>query len=325
MNELKTTEKIDIKKELLELAISTIKGKHISPTSQVENLLNYAATDRKFATITSSQDRRVISELKTQFKFINELGLDIAKGKKLVYIKTRNVNIATQGQAKKWLTMPDIQISYHALILILVRSKAIKSVDVFHTYEKYPIEFSGIPSDVPIVKSWEVRANDRGEYTGCFVVLKNIENEVSTSFHHYADIVATHRRFSKSGGVWNAQKQTITSTSGVWFDHTQAMTAKSAILDAIRYIPRLDDDLQKVVENYDDNQDYSKSEKINKKQIKELAEMADTLNIELITFFEYLKCDKWEDINSSQYQEAVVFMNEIKSQNEEQDNERDQV
>jgi recombinational DNA repair protein RecT len=302
------TQKIDIKKELLELAISTLKiNSTINPTSQVENLLNYAAVDQKFASVTTSQDRRVISELKTQFKFINELGLDIAKGKKLVYIKTRGINISMQSQAKKWLTMPDIQISYHALILILVRSKAIKSVDVFHTYEKYPIEFSGIPSDVPIVKSWEVKANDRGEYTGCFVVLKNIENEVSTSFHHYADIVSTHRRFSKSSNTWN--------------DHTQAMTAKSAILDAIRYIPRLDDDLQKVVEVYDINQDYSKSEKINKKQIKELSEMSDTLNIELIPLFDYLKCDKWEDINSTQYQEAVVFMNGVKSQSEEQDNE----
>jgi recombinational DNA repair protein RecT len=299
-----TQTKIDIKKELLALAISTLKVKgNIKPTSQVENLLNYAATNPNFAKITSSQDRRVISELKTQFKFINELGLDIAKGKKLVYIKTRNVNIAIQGQAKNWLTMPDIQISYHALILILVRSKAIKSVDVFHTYEKYPIEFSGIPSDVPVVKSWEVRASDRGEYTGCFVVLKNSENEISTSFHHYADIVATHRRFSKSGTTWN--------------DHTQAMTAKSAILDAIRYIPRLDVDLQQVVENYDINQDYSKSEKINKKQIKELSEMSDTLNIELVALFEYLKCDKWEDIKSKQYQEAVVFMNAVKGKDNE--------
>lgn len=297
MNELQT-EKIDIKKELLELAISTIKDNNISPTSQVENLLNYAATDRKFAFITSSQDRRVISELKTQFKFVNELGLDIAKGKKLVYIKTRGVNIASQGQAKEWLTMPDIQISYHALILILVRSKAIKSVDVFHTYEKYPIEFSGIPSDVPVVKSWEVRANDRGEYTGCFVVLKNTENEVSTSFHHYADIVSTHRRFSKSSSTWD--------------NHTQAMTAKSAILDAIRYIPRISEDLQKIVEIYDKNQDYSKSEKINKKQIKELSEMSDTLNTDLILLFDYLKCDKWEDINQTQYQEAVVFMQTVK-------------
>jgi recombinational DNA repair protein RecT len=306
MSEIQTTEKIDIKKELLELAISTLNN-NINPTSQVENLLNYAAIDHKFATITRSQNKRVISELKTQFKFINELGLDIAKGKKLVYIKTRGVNIALQGQPKNWLTMPDIQISYHALILILVRSKAIKSVDVFHTYEKYPIEFSGIPSDVPVVKSWEVRANDRGEYTGCFVVLKNIENEISTSFHHYADIVNTHKQFSKSLSTWN--------------NHTQAMTAKSAILDAIRYIPKLDEDLQKVVEVYDENQDYSKSEKINKKQIKELSEMSDTLNIDLITLFEYLKCDKWEEINSTQYQETVVFMNSVKNKIEEKKDE----
>lgn len=296
MNESQS-QKIDIKKELIELAISTIKGKRISATSQVENLLNYAAIDSNFASVTRSQDKRVINELKTQFKFINELGLDFAKGKKLVYIKTRSVNIAIKGQPQQWLTMPDIQISYHALILILVRSKAIKSVDVFHTYQKYPIEFSGVPSDVPVIKSWEVKASDRGEYTGCFVVLKNTENEVSTSFHHYADIVATHKRFSKSSNVWN--------------DHTQAMTAKSAILDAIRYIPKLDDDLQKVVEIYDKNQDYSKSEKINKKQIKELSEMSDTLNIDLISLFDYLKCDKWEDINSTQYQEAVVFMKEV--------------
>lgn len=304
------TQKIDIKKELLELAISTIKG-CIDPTSQVENLLNYAATNSKFSDVTKSQDRRILSELKTQFKFINELGLDMAKGKKQVYVKTRSLNIAPEGQAKKWLTMPDIQLSYHALILILVRSKAIKSVNVFHTYEKYPIEFSGIPSDVPVVKSWEVKAIDRGEYTGCFVVLKNSENEVSTSFHHYADIVATHRRFSKAGGTWNAQTKTMTANTGTWHDHTQAMTAKSAILDAVRYIPMISEDLQKVVENYDNNQDYSKSEKLNKKQIQELSSMADNLNIDLIPLFDYLKCDKWEDIKESQYKEAVVFIQEI--------------
>lgn len=306
-------EKIDIKKDLLNLAVSTLKN-NIDPTSQVESLLNYAATDPKFASVTKSQDNKVISELKTQFKFINELGLEFAKGKKQVYVKTRNINLAGYNQAKQWLIMPDIQISYHGLILILIRSKTLKSVNVFHTYEKYPIEFTGIPSDVPVVKSWEVKPADRGKYTGCFVVLKNMENEVSTSFHHYDDIVSTHRRFSKSGGTWNAQTKTINATSGVWHDHTQAMTAKSAILDAIRYIPMISDDLQKVVEAYDKNQDYRKSEKINKKQIKELSEMSDNLNIDLSSLFDYLKCDKWENINASQVKEAIVFMNSIKEQ-----------
>lgn len=76
---------------------------------------------------------------------------------------------------------------------------------------------------------------------------------VQTSYHHLKDILDTHRSFSKS--------------ENTWAQHLQAMVAKSAILDATRYIPKLDSIVASVVEHYDNGHNYR--EKINEEKITE--------------------------------------------------------
>lgn len=309
-NKKEKKEKIDIKSILMKVATEALKDNSISASSQVDNLMNYAATNGAFARVVTSQNPKVINELKTQFKFICELGLDIAKGRKLVYVKTRNLNVAPKGEQKDYLTMPDIQTSYHALILILTRSKSIKGVHVFHTYENYGIDFAGDPTTtMPTVKSWEVKLSDRGKYTGCFVSVKMADGDIATSYHHSADIFATHRKHSTSKGVWD--------------EHELAMVAKAAILDAFRYIPMLDVDTQTIVEHYETNQDYDKEEVLSDEQIETLSKMADDAQTDLIALFEYLKKDKWQDVFSSQYQEAYNFISTQKADIVGADNEKD--
>ena len=222
------------------------KGFTLDPTVQVKNIFNYAATDKNFAQVLASSDPKVLAEISSQIKFICELGLDSAKGRKLVYIKTRGVNCGTRDNPI-WVTFPDITISYHALIHVLIRSKAINRITVIHAYQNYEIEYSGNIKDVPIVKSWATRPGSRGEYTGAFVVLTFPNDETATSFYHFADIISTHRNFSKSSKTWK--------------DHEQSMTAKSAIMEAIRYIPIFDETIAAVVENYDESHDWGSDEK----------------------------------------------------------------
>jgi len=245
MNEVE--KKTDVVKDnfdkCVELAseIITNKGYKIDPTVQVQNIFNYASTDDKFKLVITSTDQRVLAELRSQIKFVCELGLDTAKGRKLVYVKTRGVNIGTRQQAQ-WLTVPDITISYHALIHVLIRSKALKHITVLHTYQNYDVEYTGALSDVPVVRSWKTSPSERGEYTGVFVILTLASGETETSFYHLKDILATHKAFSKSSQTWDA--------------HKLAMVAKSAIMEAIRYIPVFDNTVATVIEDYDQSHDW---------------------------------------------------------------------
>lgn len=243
-----------IKEECIAIATEALPSSSgINPTSQIEHIFAHAAMDKDFGKVIMSEDSRVKAELKAQIKYICSLGIDAVKGKKLVYVKTRNVNIGTKEQ-KIWLTMPDISESYHALILILVRSGTLNNIAVQHTYSGYAIEYSGNIGHVPIVKSWAVKPADRGEYTGCFVTLYLPDDVIQTSYHHSADINATHKQFSKSANTWK--------------NHELAMTAKSAIMDALRYIPKIDEVISQIVEHYDNSHDYDDSETTKSNYVK---------------------------------------------------------
>ncbi len=234
---------MSIKDECIEVAANALAltGFSLSPKNQVENIFAYAATDANLAQVITSKDPRVQAELKAQIKYICSLGLDTAKSRKLVYVKTRGVNF---GDKKKpnWVTFPDITESYHATIHILVREQALKKVVVQHTYENYTIEYTGDVADVPIVKAWLTKPAERGSYTGCFVSLYLADDLVQTSFHHLDDILNTHQRYSKSSNTWR--------------DHQQAMAAKSAIMDAVRYLPIFNDAVAKMMAHYDDAHDW---------------------------------------------------------------------
>jgi len=240
----------------VDVAAEALHGKgfkHLDAETQVANIFAYSASDKKFKEVCESTDGRVQAELRSQIKYVCELGLDTAKGRKLVYVRTRGLNIGTPKN-KQWLTMPDIGESYHALIHILVRSEALKTIQVLHTYQNYGIDYTGETNVVPIVKSWATPPSERGAYTGLFVVLTLPGAEVITSYHHAKDIFDTHKAFSKS--------------QDTWIKHEQAMCAKSAILDAVRYIPVFDSVVASVVEHYDSTMDYetAASEKISEEQ-----------------------------------------------------------
>ena len=232
--------------------IFTSKGYQLDATVQIQNIFNCASTDLKFNEVINSKDGRVQAEVRSQVKYICELGLDTAKGRKLVYVKTRGLNTGTR-QSPNWVTMPDISISYHALIHVLVRSKSLKHVAVLHTYENYEIAYSGDLNEIPIVKSWETKPTDRGEYTGVFVILSLQDGTTETSFYHLSDILKTHKEYSKSANTWAA--------------HQLSMVAKSAIMEAIRYIPIFDDTISSVVENYDNTMDWDKEPELEKLEL----------------------------------------------------------
>ena len=246
----------DLKQACIEVAAKAMAGRYeLSPEEQVSNIFAYGASDPNFLEVIKSKDAKVQAELKTQIKYICSLGLDTAKGRKLVYVRTRGLNTAPRGQAKVWLTMPDISESYHALIHIMVRSEALKNVTVMHTFENYQIEYTGNINDVPIVKSWLTSPQDRGVYTGCFVTLYLSDETIQTSYHHAADINRTHKQKSKSADTWNT--------------FYEAMTAKSAIMEALRYIPVFDDQVAAMVEHYDDSHDYESQDTPNPETIDE--------------------------------------------------------
>jgi len=273
----------DLYKRCVEVAAKAIKekGHNLDAKTQVDNIFAYSASDKKFNDIISKGlGSREAIELRNQIKYICELGLDTAKGKKLVYVKTRGLNVGTKDK-KIWVTMPDIQESYHALIHLLVRSELIKHVVVLHTFENYPIEYSGEINKAPIVKAWETKPAERGVYTGCFVVLTYPDGELNTSYHHLSDIVATHKAFSKSGSTWKT--------------HEQAMVAKSAILDATRYIPKLDTVVSKVVEHYDQTMDYT-NPGITEEQEKEIKALQEKLGIKR----------ELEDLTSKQAEALII-------------------
>ena len=299
-----------IKDECITIAADNLpKDCGINPTNQIEYIFAHAATNKDIGKVIVSEDKRVQAELKSQIKYICSLGLDAAKGKKLVYVKTRNVNVGDQTN-KIWLTMPDISESYHALILILVRSDILKNIVVQHTYSGYTVEYTGMVSDVPIVKSWMALPADRGEYTGCFVTLYLPDGTIQTSYHHSADINATHKAFSKSGNTWK--------------NHMLAMTAKSAIMDALRYIPKIDEIVQNVVEHYDNSHDFEEpentlsAEKISDEDIKWIKEAITEKGINKESFVQYLKlnrCDKYEDITVSFFEEVKAKINNYGEKN----------
>ncbi len=281
-------------KELYEKCITVAtkaindKGHSLNPEAQVQNIFNYAATDKKFADVTNSNlQAPAAAELLEQIKYICEIGVDTAKGKKLVYVKTRGLNIGTK-ERPKWITMPDIQESYHALIHILVRSGLLKHITVLHTYQNYPIEYSGLVSDVPIVKSWEVMPNQRGEYTGCFVIITYPSGEVNTSYHHLSDILSTHETYSKSGNTWKS--------------HRLAMVAKSAILDATRYIPVFDEVVSSIVEHYDSGMEYN--DNITEEQAMRLESMLDDVGADKARFLKTLGAMTFDSIPSEKYKMA---------------------
>lgn len=290
-----------IKEECITIAADNLpKGCGINPTNQIEYIFSHAATNKDFGKVIVSEDKRVQAELKSQIKYICSLGLDAAKGRKLVYVKTRNVNVGDQNN-KIWLTMPDISESYHAAILILVRSGTLKNIVAQHTYSGYTVEYTGIVSDVPIIKSWATSPADRGEYTGCFVTLYLPDDTIQTSYHHAADINATHKQFSKSGATWK--------------NHMLAMTAKSAIMDALRYIPQIDEDVQSIVEHYDDSHDFEEPEntlstdKISDDDINWINKSIIEKGINKEAFIQYLnlnRCEKYKDI-------TVSFFEDVKS------------
>ena len=269
------------------------KGFGLSAESQVANIFGYAASDPVFKSVCETDDKRVLAELRSQIKYICELGLDAAKGRKLVYVRTRNVNVGTKDN-KVLLIMPDISESYHALIHVLVRSKALKNIIVQHTYQNYPIEHTGNVSDVPVVKSWAVPPNERGTYTGLFVTLCLPDGEVVTSFHHAHDLFNTHRSFSKSSHTWKA--------------HEQAMCAKSAILDAVRYIPVFDETIAQVVEHYDDSMEYSETpeiERISEEQVANIEALLEEVEGDKGRLLKWIGASSLDRIQVSAYDSVI--------------------
>ena len=231
--------------ECVEVARAVFKQKNITldPKIQIQNIFNYASTDKKFNEVVNTDNGRVKAELRSQIKLICELGLDSARGRKLVYVKTRGVNFGDRN-SPNWVTYPDITYSYHAMIHVLVRSKSLSHITVLHTYQNYDVEYDGDINSKPIVKSWLTNDKERGDYTGCFVILKLHDGDVQTSFHHLSDILKTHKEYSKSNKTWIA--------------HQQSMVAKSAIMEAIRYIPVFDDVVAQLVDDYDSEHDWDK-------------------------------------------------------------------
>lgn len=279
------------------------KGFSLDAETQVKNIFNYASTDSKFKEIIFSNNNLVCDELRNRIQLMCELGLDTAKGRKLVYVKTRNVNIGTKQKAV-WLTFPEITESYHALIHILVRTKALRSVSCLHTYQNYAIEYSGMQSEVPIVKAWQTPPNERGAYTGVFVVLTLKDGEIETSYYHLSDILATHKKFSKSDRTWQ--------------DHQQAMVAKSAIMEAVKYIPIYDDAVASLIEDYDNGQDWeqdSGKEKITGDQAQAVKDALIISGADEVEFMRYLKknrCDSVEDINNDFFDQVMTLIASIK-------------
>ncbi len=286
----------DLYDRCIEVAAKAIKekGYHLDAKAQVDNIFAYSASDKKIAELIGKDvNSSEATELRNQIKYICELGLDTAKGKKLIYVKTRGLNVGTKDK-KVWITMPDIQESYHALIHLLVRSELIKHVVVLHTFENYSIEYSGEINKAPIVKAWETKPTERGEYTGCFVVLTYPDGELNTSYHHLSDILETHKAFSKSGSTWET--------------HEQAMVAKSAILDATRYIPKLDTVVSKVVEHYDQSMEYPDQESMTDNQKEKINRLLETKDIDKAKFLDYLDVKAVNDIPQKSFKDALSIL-----------------
>ena len=288
-----------LKEQCIEVAAKAMAGKFdLSPEEQVSNIFAYGATDPNFLEVITSDNARVHAELKNQIKYICSLGLDTAKGRKLVYVRTRGLNIAQRGQAKTWLTMPDISESYHALIHILIRSEVLKNVVVMHTFEGYQIEYTGNINDVPVVKSWLSSPKDRGAYTGCFVVLYLADDTINTTYHHAADINRTHKQKSRSADTWNT--------------FYEAMTAKSAIMEAIRYIPMFDDQVASVVQHYDESMDFSEEtvnpEKIDEAQVEKLLDHAAKHKVAESSVCAEFKIKTLDDLPAEYYRTAGAWV-----------------
>lgn len=272
----------------------------LSAVAQVKNIFNYASTNEKFQQIVTSDNNKVQAELRNRIQVMCELGLDTAKSRKLVYVKTRNVNLGTK-QEPVWLLFPEITESYHALIHILIRTKTLKNIVCLHTYQNYKIDYSGVNTEIPIVKSWETSPKERGDYTGVFVVLVFHSGLVETSYHHYADIVATHRKFSKSAETWR--------------DHVLAMVAKSAIMEAIRYIPVFDDVLATLINDIEQSQNWEQEaeyEKITPAQVIEVKSALIAQGVDEVAFMRYLKqnrCQQIKDINTQFFTRVMAMIN----------------
>jgi hypothetical protein len=284
----------DLYDRCIEVAAKAIKGKgaKLDAAVQVDNVFGFATTDAKFREVINSKPDTINGvELINQIKYICELGLDAAKGKKLVYVKTRNLNAGTKDKPN-WVTMPDIQESYHALIHLLVRSGLVQHIVVLHTYQNYPIEYSGEITKAPIVKSWAISPKERGEYTGCFVVITYPEGDINTSYHHLSDILKTHQAFSKSNHTWKA--------------HQQAMVAKSAILDATRYIPIFDDVISSVVEHYDNTMEHG--DYITEEQAMQIEAMVNDTKADKAKLFKYLDVISYDLIPADKFKMALTAL-----------------
>ncbi len=279
----------------VELAAAAIaaKGHNLNAESQVQNIFSYMATDADFAVVTNSAVTSPAGvELRAQIKYICELGLDTAKGKKLVYVKTRNCNMGNKAKPN-WVKMPDIQESYHALIQLLIKSELVQNINVIHTFQNYKIDYTGVVSDIPTVRAWETSPAERGEYTGCFVVITFKGGEVQTSYHHLKDILDTHKTFSKSGKTWET--------------HQRAMVAKSAILDATRYIPKLDTIVAAVVERYDKDHDWDNAinpNKITEEQRQQLVALMGKHNVDGAEILESFGISSLDDLPKFKFKQC---------------------
>lgn len=226
-------------------------NRKIDPRYFLDTIFAYKDEDEVLKSILVKPHPIAEKMLKDQLVYLASLGIDPIKGKKLVYVKTKNLNIEKDNTKQKvWIKVPDLSESYHALIKVLIEESIVRNIVVIHAYKGYPIEYTGNINDVPVVKSWQVSPSERGEYTGCFVTIYlPIGDGVGipqTSFHHSADIDATHRKFSKSVDTWAK--------------HQLAMTAKSAIIDALKYIPKPDGLVSSMIERYDQDHDWEQVE-----------------------------------------------------------------
>lgn len=223
-------------------------GNKLNPEHVVDTILSYENESDDFKSILNSKHPLAMKALVEQVAYIAALGLDPLKGKNLVYVKTKNVNISKDPNSKNFIKLPDISESYHGVIKVLRDAGIVNDVVALHVYENYEVDYSGKLHEEPKVINWKVSPSARGEYRGCFIVLYLPSNSEAyplgiprTSFYHVEDIEETHKKFSKSVKTWT--------------EHRLAMTAKSAIIEAVRYLDK--SECKTVVEMLDHyNQDH---------------------------------------------------------------------
>ena len=262
-------------------------GHKIDPVHFVNTIFAYSV-DQEFNKVLAGGHPVAEKMLIDQLVYIASLGLDPSAGKNHVYVKTSSKKLLDDLNKEYWITVPDISESYLGVIKVLIDSKVVNNVRPVHFYKNYPNSWSGNASDEPQVRSHEVSVDERGEYRGCFVVLylptDNKDYPIGapqTSFYHAKDIDATHKKFAKRQGVWN--------------DHYQAMVAKSAIMDAVKYIPASSDIVSMMVSNYSQSHDWDTSTEadqpvyITSEQCEEIYAKLESYKVSKASFLAWLK------------------------------------